>query len=225
MRTVLTHDSTAAQPRHQARPLSAELLALARQTLAGLRVLLGLTVLVGVAYPLVVLGIGQAAFGWQANGSLVDASGSHQRSVQPDTVGSAIVGQQFTGDQWFLGRPSAAGEGYDTLGSAATNLGPYDADLLRDVRARRAEVAAREGVAVDRVPADAVTSSASGLDPHISPGYAALQVDRVARVRGLPPDVVRRLVAEHTSGRTIGVLGDPRVDVLGLNLALARAAG
>ena len=206
------------------RPVSADLLALVRQSLAGLRVLLALTLLVGVGYPLVVWGIGQAAFGWQANGSLVDASGTHQRSVQDDTVGSALIGQPFTGRTWFHPRPSVAGDGYDTLASAGSNLGPLNADLLAEVRARREAVAAREGVDVSRVPADAVTASASGLDPHISPAYALLQVDRVARARGLAPSAVRRLVDASTEGRTIGVLGEPRVDVLELNTAIAREA-
>lgn len=219
--------ATLTAPPHRpstSRPVSADLVALARQTLAGLRVLLALTLLVGVGYPLVVWGVGQAAFGWQANGSLVDADGTHQRSVHRDTVGSVLIGQRFTGRSWFHDRPSAAGDGYDTLASAGTNLGPSNRDLLADVRSRRAAVAAREGVGVGAVPADAVTSSASGLDPHISPAYALLQVDRVARARGLSPSVVRRLVRASTSGRTLGVLGEPRVDVLELNIALAENA-
>lgn len=207
------------------RPLSAELVALARQGLAGLRVLLALTLLVGVAYPLVVLAVGQLAFGWQANGSLVDAFGKHQRSVQEDTVGSSLIGQRFAGDGWFLPRPSAAGPGYDTLSSAGTNLGPENRDLLGSVKQRRAVVADREGVDVGAVPPDAVTSSASGLDPHISPAYAARQVHRVARARGLEASVVRRLVARSTDGRTLGVLGEARVNVLQLNISLTEATG
>lgn len=212
-------------PSTTSRPLSADLVALARQSLAGLRVLLALTLLLGVGYPLVVWGFGQVAFGWQANGSLVDASGTHQRSVQDDTVGSALIGQPFTGRSWFHVRPSAAGTGYDTLASAASNLGPLNPELLAAVRERQEAVAAREGVDASEVPPDAVTSSASGLDPHISPAYALLQVDRVADARNLAPSVVRRLVAASTAGRPLGVLGEPRVDVLELNIAIARAAG
>jgi K+-transporting ATPase ATPase C chain len=205
--------------------MSSEVIALARQTYAGFRVLLALTLLVGLGYPLVVLGVGQVALGWRANGSLVNASGQHQRSVHGDTAGSALIGQRFTGDRWFRSRPSVAGRGYDTLASAGSNLGPGNPALLAAVRARREEVARREGVGVGAVPPDAVTSSASGLDPDVSPAYADLQVARVARTRGLQPSLVRRLVAEQTSGRTWGVLGEPRVDVLELNIALARTDG
>ena len=204
--------------------MSTDLIALVRQSLAGLRMLLALTLLVGVGYPLVVWGIGQAAFGWQANGSMVDASGTHQRSVQSDTVGSDLIGQPFTGREWFHSRPSVAGDGYDTLASAGSNLGPQNKDLLAEVRKRREAVAAEDGVAVSQVPPDAVTASASGLDPDISPAYARIQVDRVARARDLTPSVVRRLVDEATRGRTLGVLGEPRVNVLELNTAIARAS-
>ena len=191
----------------------------ARHTWAGLRVLLVLTVLLGVAYPLAVTGISQLLFGWQANGSLVNASG--QRVTHPDdAVGSLLIGQSSDGPQWFHPRPSAAGDGYDTLASAGSNLGPLNADLVASIDDRRAAVAAEEGVDPASVPADALTASASGLDPDISPAYAALQVARVARERGVPEADVRALVASTTVGRDLGVLGEPRVNVLRLNLAL-----
>jgi K+-transporting ATPase ATPase C chain len=193
-------------------------------TLAGARVLLGFTLLLGLAYPLAVTGAGQALFGWRADGSLVTATGEPTRD-RAEAVGSALVGQPFDGEQWFHPRPSAAGDGYDTLASGGSNLGPESPELVDAITDRRAAVAATEGVDPAAVPADAVTASGSGLDPHISPDYAALQVDRVAAARGLDPAVVRALVAEHTTGRTLGVLGDVRVDVLGLNLALENQAG
>lgn len=203
---------------------------LTRQTLAGLRVLLGFTLLLGVAYPLAVTAVGQLAFPWQANGSLLAADGAHATS--PDgsgspVVGSALVGQSFgepgTSPEWFHSRPSAGA--YDTLASGGSNLGPNSPDLLAAVAQRRAAVAAEDGVDPADVPPDALTASASGLDPHISPAYAAEQVDRVARARGLDPDAVRGLVDRHTSGRDLGVLGEPRVDVVGLNLAVAALDG
>jgi K+-transporting ATPase ATPase C chain len=196
------------------------------QHLAALRALLVLTVLLGLGYPLAVTAVAQLAAPGRANGSLVRDGGT--------VVGSALLGQAFAGPdgtplpQWFQPRPSAAGAtaqnpaGYDPTASGASNLGPTNPDLIALVKQRRAAVAAFEGVPADRVPPDAVTASGSGLDPDISPEYAALQVDRVARARGLDPAVVARLVREHTRGRTLGFLGEPRVDVLGLNLALAR---
>lgn len=185
--------------------------ALIRQSVAGLRVLLVLTVLTGLLYPLAVFGVGRLVPA-RADGSMIEVDG--------EVVGSRLLGQPFDGDEWFLPRPPAAGEGYDPLASGASNLGPENADLLDAVERRRAEVAAREGVDETLVPPDAVTASASGLDPHISPAYADLQVARVARARGLDEDTVRRLVAEATTGRELGVLGEPRVNVLELNAAL-----
>lgn len=117
-------------------------------------------------------------------------------------------------------RPSAAGDGWDTLSTYGSNLGPEDPDLIKAIKERQREIAAREGVPVDQVPADAVTTSASGIDPDISPAYAALQVSRVARANGLSKDTVAALVAEHTDGRTFGFLGEPRVNVLELNIAV-----
>ena len=192
---------------------------LTRHSLAGLRMLLVLTLLTGLAYPLAMTAVGQVAFPWQANGSLVRPDGSHTTD-RSEAVGSALVAQGFTGAEYFHPRPSAAGDGYDTLASAASNLGPLNPDLVATIEERKAAVAELEGVDPADVPADAVTASASGLDPQISPEYAAIQVARVARERGLPVAEVKALVAEHTAGRDLGVLGDPRVDVLELNLAL-----
>ncbi|MEP7764369.1 potassium-transporting ATPase subunit KdpC [Sanguibacter sp. 25GB23B1] len=199
---------------------------LVRQTLAGLRVLVVLSLLLGVAYPLVVLGIGQAAFPWQANGSLLRADGTHvtSRDASADgespVVGSALVAQGFDGDEWFHPRPSAAGDGYDTLASGGSNLGPTSPDLVVTIEERRDTAASTEGTDPGAVPPDALTASASGLDPHISPENAALQTARVAEARGLSEDDVTALVEEHTDGRDLGVLGEPRVNVLELNLAL-----
>ena len=193
--------------------------AFVRQTWAGLRVLLVLTVLLGFVYPLAVTGIAQVAFPWQANGSLVSATGEHVTS-RDDAVGSLLIGQAFDGPEWFHPRPSAAGDGYDTLASAGSNLGPRNEDLLDTVEERRAAVADAEGVDPADVPVDALTASGSGLDPDISPAYAQLQIARVARERGLSQDEVRALVDDATVGRDLGVLGEPRVNVLRLNLAL-----
>lgn len=193
--------------------------AFARQTWAGLRVLLVLTLVLGFAYPLAVTGVAQVAFPWQAHGSLVSASGERVTS-RDDAVGSLLVGQAFDGPQWFHPRPSAAGDGYDTLASAGSNLGPLNADLLAAVEERRAAVADEEGVDPADVPVDALTASGSGLDPDIFPAYARLQVARVARERGMSTDEVRALVDDATVGRDLGVLGEPRVNVLRLNLAL-----
>jgi K+-transporting ATPase ATPase C chain len=186
-----------------------------RQTLAGLRLLLAFTVVFGLGYPLLMTGIGQVAFHSQANGSIVQLNGKD--------VGSSLIGQEFTGAQWFHSRPSAAS--YDALASGGTNLGPNSPVLAKAIAAARAQVARQDGVAPADVPPDAVTSSASGLDPDISPAYAELQVARVARATGLSDSEVHQLVVQHTSGRTLGFLGEPRVDVLELNLALAAQAG
>ena len=192
------------------------LVALARQTVAGLVVLLALTVLLGVAYPLAVTGVA-ALGGDQADRQLLRVDG--------EVVGSRQIGQVFEGEGWFRSRPSAAGDGYDGLASSASNLGPNNEDLLALVEERRAAVAEAEGVDPQAVPPDALTASASGLDPDISPEYALLQVPRVATERDLAEDRVRELVEEHTLGRTLGFLGEPRVNVLELNIALQAAAG
>ncbi|MCC2317049.1 potassium-transporting ATPase subunit KdpC [Cellulomonas chengniuliangii] len=202
---------------HTTRSVSATLVALTRQTWAGLRVLLVLTAVLGLVYPLAVAGIAQAAFPWQANGSLVGAGGAHV-TAPDEAVGSLLVGQSFEGDEWFHPRPSAGG--YDTLASGGSNLGPTNPDLLATVRERRAEVAAMEGVDPASVPPDALTASGSGLDPHISPAYASQQVARVGEARGVSAAEVAALVDGATQGRGLGVLGEPRVNVLELNLAL-----
>ena len=191
------------------------MIVLLRQSFAGLRVLLLMTVVLGAAYPLVIWGAGQA-FGGRADGSLITRDG--------EVVGSSLIGQAFEGDTWFLPRPSAAGDGYDPLSTSASNLGPENEELLAAVEERRAEVAEREGIDPADVPPDALTASGSGLDPHISPDYARLQVDRVARARSLDPRQVRALVDEHTQGRILGFLGEDRVNVLELNLDLDELA-
>ena len=185
-----------------------------RQSLAGIRLLLVMTVLLGVGYPAAVWAVGQS-LGDRADGSPVRLDGQ--------VVGSRLIGQSFDGDEWFHPRPSA--NDYDTLASGPTNLGPRSTDLIAAVEERRAEVAAREAVDPAAVPPDALTASGSGLDPHISPAYAALQVRRVARANGLPLADVQRLVRESTAGRGLGFLGEPGVNVLTLNLAVARAVG
>lgn len=188
--------------------------ALARQSLAGLRLLLALTVLLGIGYPVAVLAVAQVVAPARADGSLVRLDG--------EVVGSRLVGQQVEADGFFVPRPSAGD--HDPLASGASNLGPENPDLAATVEERRAAVAEREGVPADQVPPDAVTASGSGLDPHISPEYAQLQVERVARTQGLAEADVRALVAEATSGRSLGVLGEPTVNVVDLNLALAELA-
>ncbi len=200
-----------------------DLYALFRQSLAGLRLLVAVTLVAGVAYPLVVYGFGRVAAPWQARGSLVAADGSH--TTDPGrAVGSELIGQLVDDPGLFQPRPSAAGDGYDMLSSAGSNLGPEEPALLKAIAERRAQIAAREGVDPRRVPPDALTASASGLDPDISVAYAELQVRRVAAAHGLSEDTVRRLVDEHTSGRTWGVLGEPHVDVLMLNIAVRQAS-
>jgi K+-transporting ATPase ATPase C chain len=201
-----------------------DLLALFRQSVAGLRLLLAATLLLGLAYPLAITGFAAVASPWHARGSLVTETGEHTTDPA-EAVGSELLGQGVSDESLFLPRPSAAGDGWDTLSTYGSNLGPESPDLVAAIEERQAEVAEREGVPVSAVPADAVTASGSGLDPDISEEYAALQVPRVAAATGLPEIDVRRLVDEHTSGRTLGVLGEPRVNVLLLNLAVRRLAG
>lgn len=181
-----------------------------RQLLTAVKTVLVLTVILGVVYPLVVLGLGRLGLQRQAEGSLITVDGQ--------VVASRLIGQTFDGDQWFQPRPSAGD--YDALASGGTNAGPNDGELVTTIGERRTAIADRDGVSPDQVPPDAVTSSASGLDPFISPAYALLQVDRVARIRGLPADRVRELAEQHVTGRTLGFLGEPRVNVVELNLAL-----
>jgi potassium-transporting ATPase KdpC subunit len=168
------------------------------------------TILCGLAYPLAVTALAQLLFTAKANGQLIERDGK--------MVGSRIIGQAFSSPGYFHGRPSAAGAGYDAANSAGTNLGPTNRKLVEAVRGQ-VEAARRENPSAP-VPIDLVTSSASGLDPHISPASAAFQVPRVARERGVGEADVQRLVTSHTSGRQLGFLGEPVVNVLELNLAL-----
>jgi K+-transporting ATPase ATPase C chain len=199
--------------------------AIVRQHIAGFRILLVFTVVCGFIYPLVMLGVSQLAFHNQANGSLVSYNGH--------VVGSSLLCQEFVDakgnplPQYFQPRPSDAvvsGEkndfGCDPLFSSASNLGPNNPTEVTDIAAEQKAIAAFDHVSVSQIPADAVTASGSGLDPDISPANAAIQVDRVAAARHLPVAEVRALVAKYTQGRTLGFLGEPRVDVLTLNIAL-----
>ena len=181
-----------------------------RQLVTAVKCVLVLTVVLGIGYPLLVLGVGQLGLQRQAAGSLITADGR--------VVASRLIGQDFAGDEWFQPRPSAGD--YDGLASGGSNAGPNDAELVAAVEHRRAEIAGRDGVRPAEVPPDAVTASGSGLDPFISPAYARVQVDRVARVRGLPSERVRALVEQHLTPRTLGFLGQPRVNVVELNLDL-----
>jgi K+-transporting ATPase ATPase C chain len=182
-----------------------------------LGVFLALTVLTGVVYPLLVTGVARVAFPFQADGSVVERDGK--------AVGSALLGQGFTGPGYFWGRPSVTGpHPYNGAASSGSNLATVNPALADAVAARVAALRAADPGNTAPVPVDLVTASGSGLDPHISPAAAEYQLARVARARGLEPSVVRDLVERHTSGRTFGLLGEPRVDVLALNLALdARA--
>ncbi len=177
------------------------------------------TLLLGVAYPLAVTGLAQVLFRDKANGQLLERDGK--------VVGSRIIGQAFSSPGYFRSRPSAAGTGYDAANSAGTNLGPTNKKLVDAVKAavgrgerENPEVRGEVRGAACAVPIDLVTSSASGLDPHISPAAAAFQVPRVARERGVPEADVRRMVDAHSEGRQLGFLGEPVVNVLELNLAL-----
>lgn len=167
----------------------------------------------GLVYPGVVTALAQLLFPRQANGSVVEVGGA--------PVGSALIGQRFSRPEYFHSRPSAAGAGYDATASGGTNKGPTDRKLADTLIAGQvARVVEEDGAERGRIPADMVTSSGSGLDPHISPVNAALQIARVAQARRIPEDSLRAMVATHTEGRQLGFLGEPRVNVLLLNLAL-----
>lgn len=183
-----------------------------------LMLLVVMTVLTGFVYPLAVTGVAQLVFPWQSAGSLIERDGR--------VVGSALIAQNFTSPGYFHPRPSAAGaDGYDAASSGASNLGPTSKQLADVVAARVAALRAGNPDAQGPIPADLVTASGGGLDPHVSPAAAAYQVPRVAKARGLSEDAVRALVAAHTEGRQWGIFGEARVNVLALNMALdARAA-
>lgn len=177
-----------------------------------------LCLLTGFIYPGVVTGLAQVLFSRQANGSLVTVNGR--------VVGSALIGQPFTRAEYFHPRNSAAGSGYDATASSGTNKGPTDRKLADTLIAQAvSEVVANDGAQKGKIPSDMVTSSASGLDPDISPANAQLQVGRVAEARGLKPARVRAILAAHTEGRQFGFFGEPRVNVLLLNIALDSAFG
>ena len=196
-----------------------------RQLIAALRGLLLFTVICGIIYPLAILGISQLAFHKQANGSLVSYNGR--------VVGSSLLCQEFTDAkgnplaQYFQPRPSDAilagakdDYGCDPRYSSASNLGPSNPVQVQDIKQRQKQIAAFDHVKISQIPADAVTASGSGLDPDITPQNAAIQVNRVAAARHVSPAAIMALVKQYTQGRTIGFLGEPRVDVLNLNIAL-----
>jgi|SRR5580698_2757255 K+-transporting ATPase ATPase C chain len=167
------------------------------------------TILLGIIYPLVVTGLAQVMFKDKANGQLIVQNGK--------VVGSRIIGQGFTGPAYFHSRPSAAGNGYDAANSSGSNLGPTNQHLIERMKS---DVANQLDHPQQAVPVDLITTSGSGLDPHISPAAAEFQVDRVAQQRGIKVDEVRQLVLKHTEGRQLGFLGEARVNVLELNLEL-----
>ena len=191
-----------------------------RQAGVAVRAIIVLTVVLGLGYTLLITGIGQLVLPAQSNGSLITDNGK--------TVGSSLLGQPFTTakgaalPQWFQSRPSAAGNGYDSGASSGSNYGPNSTTLIALIAGRQRAIEKSDGAPLAQIPADAVTASASGLDPDISPAYALVQVDRVAKARGLSTSVVKNLVESKIQGRELGYLGEPTVNVLELNLALAK---
>jgi potassium-transporting ATPase KdpC subunit len=210
-----------------------------RQTVTGLRVLIVFTVLCGIAYPLLSYGVAHIpGLAGHAEGSIVDArdgtpAGSSLIGIDPVASEDPLAGSSIStgpaADPYFHTRPAASSENplgpADTSTSGGSNKGTFDSKLLDTINQRKQQIAAREGVPESAIPADAVTASASGLDPDISPEYAAIQVARVARVTGLSTDAVQQLVAENSQGRILGFLGEPTVNVTTLNLAVATAGG
>lgn len=184
-----------------------------QQILPGLRIKLFLTAVLGVVYPLAITGISQLAFKRQANGSLIVKNGV--------VIGSELIGQNFTKPEYFQPRPSAAGaDGYDAAASSGSNYGPTSQKLIDRVKASVEKFKKENPDFTGPIPADLLTTSSSGLDPHISPAAAEVQVSRVARTRGALPEQIRDLLRSHTDDRNLGLLGEPRVNVLTLNLAL-----
>ena len=182
------------------------------QLLPAVRMTLVLTVLTGLLYPALVTGIAKAIFPRQANGSLIQVNGK--------VIGSELIGQKFSKPEYFQGRPSAAGDGYDAANSGGSNLGPTNRKLAERIRADAERFRKETPDFTGPIPADLLTSSASGLDPDISPASADAQIARVARMRRASPGEIRRLVEAYTEGRQLGFLGEPRVNVLKLNMAL-----
>lgn len=188
-----------------------------KQLLIAVKVTIVLTVLTGVLYPLLITGLAKVIFPRQSEGSLIVSNGK--------VVGSELIGQRFTKPEYFHGRPSAAGnDGYDALASGGSNYGPTNQKLIDRVSAGAARFRAENPGFSGTIPADILTASASGLDPHISPAAADAQVARVAAARGVPVEIVRSLVTANTEDRQFGVLGEARVNVLLLNLALDRTS-